>query len=94
MTGVMSLHGCATLPDVEAEIAAPRAEQVDFETAQGAVSDARSDAIIDRLEGEIGASDLLEKHLSFEQAVNATSPLMLGNKLTLYSLSNSAWMRS
>jgi cardiolipin synthase len=83
MTGVMSLHGCATLPDVEAKIAAPRAEQVDFETAQGAVSDARSDAIIDRLEGEVGASNLLEKHLSFEQAVNATSPLMLGNKLTL-----------
>ena len=83
MTGVMSLHGCATLPDVEAEIVAPRADQVEFETAQGAVSDARSDAIIDRLEGEAGASDLLEKHLSFEQAVNPTSPLMLGNKLTL-----------
>jgi cardiolipin synthase len=83
MAGVMSLHGCATLPNVEAEIAAPRAEQVDFETAQGAVSDARSDAIIGRLEGDVGASDLLEKHLSFEQAVNPTSPLMLGNKLTL-----------
>src|SRR5205085_5299090 len=30
-----------------------------------------------------GASDVLGKHLAYEQAVNAGSPLVLGNKLTL-----------
>jgi phosphatidylserine/phosphatidylglycerophosphate/cardiolipin synthase-like enzyme len=44
---------------------------------------ARSDAIIERLEGNEGASDVLQKHLAYEQALNFDSPLVLGNKLTL-----------
>lgn len=36
-----------------------------------------------RLEGGDGASDVLQKHLAYEQALNAESPLVLGNKLTL-----------
>jgi cardiolipin synthase len=63
--------------------AVPHAQQVDFEGASGPVSVAKSDAIIVRLEGRTGPSDLLEKHLAYEQAVNAGSPLVLGNKLTL-----------
>ena len=43
----------------------------------------RSDAILVRLEGKDGASEVLEKHLAYEQAVNVDSPLVLGNKLTL-----------
>ena len=81
--GVMSLQGCATLPNAERDMAVPHAEQVEFEGAQGPVSDARSDAIIDHLEVRGGDSELLEKHMAYEQAVNAESPLVLGNKLTL-----------
>ena len=80
---LMILQGCATLPDAEREMAAPHAQQVEFEGAQGPVSAARSEAILGRLEGGDGASEVLEKHLAYEQAVNTESPLVLGNKLTL-----------
>ena len=58
-------------------------QQVQFQGTQGPVSAARSDAILDHLEGRAGTSDVLQKHLAYEQAVNADSPLVLGNKLTL-----------
>ena len=80
---LMSMQGCATLPDVEQEMTEPHAQQVEFEGAHGPVSEARSDAILDRLEGKGGDSEMLDKHLAYEQAVNADSPLVLGNKLTL-----------
>jgi len=81
--GLMSMQGCATLPDAKREMAAPHAQQVEFEGAHGSVSVARSEAILGRLEGKDGASELLQKHLAYEQAVNSHSPLVLGNKLTL-----------
>lgn len=80
---LMSMQGCATLPDAEREMSEPHPQQVEFEGAHGPVSEAKSAAIIGRLEGNHGDSELLDKHLAFEQAVNADSPLVLGNKLTL-----------
>lgn len=80
---VLVLQGCATLPDAGHEMAVPHAQQVQFEGAQGPVSAARSDAILVKLEGRAGASDILQKHLAYEQALNVGSPLVLGNKLTL-----------
>jgi len=47
--GVVSLQGCATLPNAERDMAVPHVEQVEFDGAQGPVSEARSDAIIDHL---------------------------------------------
>jgi len=79
----MSMQGCASLPDAKRENGRTARKKVEFEGAQGPVSAARSAAILDRLEGEDGASEVLEKHLAYEQAVNADSPLVLGNKLTL-----------
>ena len=64
-------------------MAVPHAEQVEFEGVRGPVSAARSDAILVQLEGKNGDSDLLQIHLAFEQSINADSPLVLGNKLTL-----------
>ncbi|MDP9141628.1 MAG: cardiolipin synthase [Pseudomonadota bacterium] len=58
-------------------------EQVDFEGAKGLVSQDRGAAILSRIEGSSGASDLLDRHLAYEQELNAGSPLVLGNKLTL-----------
>lgn len=77
------IPACAVLPDVKHEMALPHAEQVEFEGADGPVSVARGDAILAHLEGNNGASDVLQKHLAYEQAVNAGSPLVLGNRLTL-----------
>ncbi|MGQ0621985.1 MAG: phospholipase D-like domain-containing protein [Panacagrimonas sp.] len=75
--------GCATLPDASGEIGAPREQQVDFEAPNGPVSEARGEAIVDRLQQRTGASDILQEHLSFEQAINLDSPLVLGNRLVL-----------
>ena len=79
---LLCLQACATLPDADREIAT-QSEEVTFASAKGPVSEARSEAILDRLEARTGATDVLEKHLAYEQAINADSPLVLGNKLTL-----------
>lgn len=80
---LMGLQACATLPDSGGDREVPHPAQVKFETAQGTVSATTSDAILVQLEGTGGATDVLQKHLAYEQAVNVGSPLVLGNKLTL-----------
>jgi cardiolipin synthase len=79
----MGLQSCATLPDAKRDDAAPHSQKVEFEGTNGPVSAARSEAIISKLETQDGATDILRKHLANEQAINAGSPLTLGNKLTL-----------
>lgn len=78
-----AVAGCASLPDARRAMAVAPAQEVTFESARGEVPDARGEAIVDYLERRTGAADLLNKHLAFEQTVNADSPLVLGNKLTL-----------
>jgi cardiolipin synthase len=80
---LLCAQGCATLPNAKLDSAAPHTERVQFENARGPISSARSDAILDRLEESGPTTDILQKHLAYEQSVNSTSPLMLGNKLTL-----------
>jgi len=75
--------GCASLPDAANEMDVSHTQVVAFEGARGPVSDRRSAAILDKLEGRSGESDILQKHLAVEQAINVDSPLVLGNKLTL-----------
>ena len=79
LTGV----GCATLPDAAQEMETPHTQVVAFEGARGPVSEGRSAAIIENLQRTSGDSDILQKHLAVEQAINIDSPLVLGNKLTL-----------
>ena len=79
----VSMPDCGLLPNAGREMAKPHAQQVEFEGAHGPVSVARSEAILARLEGKHSASGVLQKHLAYEQAVNAGSPQVLGNKLTL-----------
>jgi cardiolipin synthase len=81
--GVFALHGCASLPEAGSANQTAIAKPIQFETSQGAVSEKRSDAILARLDATTGATDVLQKHLAHEQAINADSPLVLGNKLTL-----------
>lgn len=81
--GLATVASCATLPDSGRKMAQAHDPQVVMEGPQGALSSAGSDALLARLEVRSGASGLLQKHLAFEQAVNAGSPLVLGNRLTL-----------
>jgi cardiolipin synthase A/B len=81
--GLTAVAACATLPDSDRMMEAPHDRQVAFEGAQGPVSTLRSDILLSGLEGGSGVSDVLQKHLAYEQAVNAASPLVLGNRLTL-----------
>ena len=80
---VMTLQACATIAGAQQESAPAQALTVKFEDAEGPVSAAIGEAIFDKLEGKAGSSDVLQKHLAHEQAINADSPLVLGNKLTL-----------
>ncbi len=79
--------GCASLPDAAHahEVEKPHAttKAVEFESARGPVSASRSSAIIEGLERKSGDIDILQKHLTMEQAINVGSPLVLGNKLIL-----------
>lgn len=81
-TSLVLAAGCATLPDTQSQTT-PQPEQVDFEGTRGVVSQRTSDAIIDRLEDDQGGSEILNRHVAYEQAVNSGRPLVLGNKLTL-----------
>lgn len=80
---VLSLAGCASLPDTAQVITPPANATIEFETAKGTVSEQKSTAIIRDIKNESGDSDILQKHLKFEQAINPENPLVLGNKLTL-----------
>lgn len=64
-------------------MAVPHAKKVEFQGPNGPVSCVKSAAILDRLEDEDDTSEMLRKHLAYEQAINADSPLSLGNELIL-----------
>ena len=51
-------------------------------SSQGPLSASESKEIIERLEERSGKTDILGRHLAFEQAISG-SPLMLGNQVTL-----------
>jgi len=75
--------GCASLPDAAHEIQKPHSATVEFDNARGHVSTSKSAALLDELKRTSGDIDILQKHLAAEQAINADSPLVLGNKLVL-----------
>lgn len=80
---LLGIAGCAILPDAERELEKPNAQAVEFDNASGPVSSGRSVAILEELKGKSGDIDILQKHMAMEQAINADSPLVLGNRLVL-----------
>jgi cardiolipin synthase len=80
---LLACAGCASLPESAHETETRPTQAVAFEGARGPVSEGRSDAIIEKLQGSSGEIDILQKHLAVEQAINIGSPLVLGNKLIL-----------
>lgn len=79
--GLLCLAGSAALTIVEAYEVAPA--PVEFRGQHGAVSDARGEQLLKRLDQDTAASDMLRAHLVYEQASAIDSPLVLGNKVTL-----------
>ncbi|MGA9031368.1 MAG: cardiolipin synthase [Sulfuricaulis sp.] len=80
---LLGLAGCASLPDAEREMEKSHAQAVEFDNVHGPVSASKSAAILEELKSQSGNIDILQKHLALEQAINADSPLVLGNKLVL-----------
>jgi cardiolipin synthase A/B len=84
MIGVNCLGGCGTLPDSYALMHDRRMYRRHFKvvSSQGPLSASESKTIIKNLEARSGKTDILGRHLAFEQAISG-SPLMLGNQVTL-----------
>ncbi len=79
---LMAVGGCATLPDARFHNERYAAQAAKFETARGALSPARSAAIIAELKRKSGDLDILDKQIALEQEI-VGSPLVLGNKVEL-----------
>jgi cardiolipin synthase len=79
----LAAGGCAQLPNVEREDMERVVAPVEFEGPHGAVSPDRGAAIIDQLGRRAGETDVLDRHLAAEQAINLGAPLTLGNRVIL-----------
>ncbi|WP_082968693.1 phospholipase D-like domain-containing protein [Perlucidibaca aquatica] len=82
-TATFVITGCASLPDVESAQNRRTNSEVIFSTAQGQVSVADAKTALRKLKGKNSDSDILARHLAYEQAVNIDNPLVLGNRLSL-----------
>jgi cardiolipin synthase len=81
---VVSLASCAALPDVsylrDGEMA-PR-QRPSIVTSQGQMPEAKKRALLDSMAAQVGATDILARHIAAEDAINGT-PLVAGNKVIL-----------
>lgn len=77
----LGLAACAALPDPKLDVAVPA--RVQFQGPHGAVSKSHGEQILQQLERDTAAPDLLRTHLAYEQAVAVDGPLVLGNRVTL-----------
>jgi cardiolipin synthase A/B len=82
----MYLCGCSAVADspnsISAVLANARHRHLKFADARGPLTNAQGKAIVVRLEQASGKTDILKRHLAFEQAITG-SPLIVGNKVTL-----------
>jgi cardiolipin synthase A/B len=82
----VSLCRCSSVADsldsVSAAVARGSHKHLKFADAQGPLSNARGKELIARLEETSGKTDILRRHLAFEQAITG-SPLIVGNKVIL-----------
>ncbi len=82
---IATFNGCGTIPDVHALLNArdPYLENSDFVGPRGPLTKRQGERIIARLEKQQKTpSDILQRHLAFEQALSNV-PLVVGNQVTL-----------
>jgi cardiolipin synthase A/B len=83
IASILCISGCGSMPDSDAMMHDrsfyhhPR-----IVSEQGPLSASESKAIIERLKARSGETDILGRHLAFEQAISG-SPLVVRNKVTL-----------
>jgi cardiolipin synthase len=84
LASTLCVGGCGTMPDSEALMHDRSMYWHHFKVVgeQGPLSASESKTIIERLEARSGKTDILERHLAFEQAISG-SPLVLGNNVTI-----------
>ncbi len=84
IVALLGLAGCGTIPDADEAIHSPHLyrESPKFAGADGPLPADRERHIVARLEQRTGDTDILGRHLAFEQAITG-SPLTVGNKVTL-----------
>ncbi len=85
---LMGISACASLPSAAHAVHPADLRPVQFENSRGQLPPAKSAAILQQLErtadeADTEGSDILQRHLAVEQAINANSPLVLGNRLQL-----------
>lgn len=80
---LLTVSGCLWLPDSEDSMSATPPASIELEGTSGPIAATSATDILDELRDSAMQSDLLLKHLAFEQAINPESPLVTGNKLTL-----------
>ncbi|MGH6877904.1 MAG: phospholipase D-like domain-containing protein, partial [Rhizomicrobium sp.] len=75
--------GCGTIPNAFAMIRASRYDESPrFSAAQGPLSTVQGKQIVAALERQVGKTDILARHLAFEQTISSR-PLILGNRVIL-----------
>lgn len=79
---VVCLVGCTPLPTMVPDMDRYSAKRVSMEGANGPLSPARTQAILQRLQQQGGSTGIFERHLAVEEAI-AGNPLLVGNKVTL-----------
>lgn len=76
------LVGCSPIPIMVPDMDRYPAQRVSMEGANGPLSPARTQAILQRLQQQGSGAGIFERHLAVEEAIAGT-PLLVGNKVTL-----------
>jgi cardiolipin synthase len=76
------LAGCASPPDFNQIASTTPGAPPQLQGARGPLSPGQSRAVLERLRRQNPNSDVLQRHLAFEEAITDT-PLTVGNKVTL-----------
>jgi cardiolipin synthase A/B len=84
IVALLGMAGCGTMPDAVEALHSPRLyrQSPRFAAADGPLPADQERHIVTRLEQRTGDTDILDRHLAFEQSITG-NPLTVGNKVTL-----------
>jgi cardiolipin synthase len=84
LLSILSLSGCASLPNVSEKIqeAPVTQESPQILSAKGLLSPKQSKALVERLQRSVDPTDILQRYIAVIESVSE-SPLTKGNKVTL-----------
>lgn len=80
---IVGLSGCASLPQVAADILPATTQPAKMEGARGPLSPSASKAILAGLSNRSEETGIFERHLAMEEAISGT-PLVTSNRTTLF----------